>query len=71
MDQNVQKNTAPRKGSGKIVGALIAAAVIVVIVLVLAGACVRTVPTGYTGILTTFGKVEDSNLDAGVHIKAP
>lgn len=32
---------------------------------------ISSVPTGYTGILTTFGKVEEGTLDAGVHIKAP
>ncbi len=30
-----------------------------------------TVPTGHTGILTTFGKVEDITLEAGVHFKLP
>jgi len=29
------------------------------------------VPTGHTGILTTFGKVEDVTLEAGVHFKWP
>ena len=29
------------------------------------------VPTGYTGIVTTFGKVHDTTLDAGVHPKSP
>ena len=33
--------------------------------------CIKTVPTGYTGILTTFGKVEDQTVSAGVHIIAP
>ena len=28
-------------------------------------------PTGYTGILTTFGRVEKSNLQAGMQIKMP
>lgn len=30
-----------------------------------------TVPTGHTGILTTFGRVEDVTLEAGLHIKSP
>lgn len=30
-----------------------------------------SIPTGYTGIVTTFGKVEDYTLDAGIHAKAP
>ena len=32
---------------------------------------VASVPTGHTGILTTFGKVEDVTLEAGVQFKAP
>ena len=28
---------------------------------------VATVPTGHTGILTTFGKVEDRTLESGLH----
>lgn len=39
--------------------------------LVICGGMVATVPTGHTGILTTFGKVEDVTLEAGVHIKSP
>lgn len=35
------------------------------------GGMVATVPTGHTGILTTFGKVEDKTLEAGMHIKSP
>jgi len=30
-----------------------------------------TVPTGHTGVVTVFGKVEDNVLDAGFHVKAP
>ena len=30
-----------------------------------------SVPTGYTGILTTFGKVNDNTLEAGINLKAP
>ena len=33
--------------------------------------CVRTVPTGQTGIVTTFGRVENYTLDAGVHFISP
>lgn len=40
------------------------------LVLILGG-MVATVPTGHTGILTTFGKVEDKTLEAGMHIKSP
>ena len=71
FNQNQAQNQAKKKKSGGAVKALIAVVAIIVIVAALLFTCVRTVPTGYTGILTTFGKVEDSNLDAGVHIKAP
>ncbi len=33
--------------------------------------CMKTVPTGSTGIVTTFGRVENYTLDAGVHFMAP
>lgn len=33
--------------------------------------CVAYIPTGYTGIVTTFGKVHDATLDAGISVKAP
>ena len=34
-------------------------------------ACIDRVPTGYTGILTTFGKVHEGTLDEGLRIHAP
>ena len=30
-----------------------------------------SIPTGHTGILTTFGRVEDKTLEAGIHFKLP
>ena len=33
--------------------------------------CITTIPTGHTGIVTTFGRVEDKTFEAGVHAKAP
>ena len=39
--------------------------------LVILGGMLATVPTGHTGILTTFGKVEDKTLEAGMHVKSP
>ena len=43
----------------------------VVAVIFIGISCVSYVPTGYTGIVTTFGKVEDGTKDAGVVLKAP
>lgn len=51
-------------GIGSVV-ALILAAVIVIT------SCISTVPTGHTGILTTFGRVEDKNLPEGMNFHAP
>lgn len=33
--------------------------------------CVKSVPTGHTGIVTTFGKVENYTLESGVHFINP
>lgn len=45
-------------------------ALIVAVVLVAISCCV-SISTGYTGILTTFGRVENETLDAGLNFKAP
>ena len=49
---------------------IILAAVLILGVLVYT-TCTAQVPTGYTGILTTFGRVESYTLDAGFHFKSP
>lgn len=52
-------------------------AVAVVLILLLNGilppgiSIMTSVPTGYTGIMTTFGKVETTPIDAGFHVKKP
>lgn len=52
-------------------------AVLLLSILLLAGcmvtvlSCLRTVPTGHTGIVTVFGKVENTTYEAGVHFCAP
>ena len=33
--------------------------------------CMANVPTGHTGVLTTFGRVENHTLEAGMNFKAP
>ena len=43
----------------------------VALVLLAALTCTATVQTGYTGIVTTFGRVEDVTLEAGLHFKSP
>ena len=42
-----------------------------VLVAIIATTCTATVETGYTGIVTTFGRVEDITMEAGLHFKSP
>lgn len=37
----------------------------------IAMSCYVSVPTGHTGVVTTFGRVEDYTLEAGMHFKLP
>ena len=50
--------------------AIVAIALLIGIVGITAD-CITTIPTGHTGIVTTFGRVEDYTYEAGVHTKAP
>lgn len=52
---------------GHIIGSVVA----LIVAIILACSMIKTVPTGYTGILTTFGKVEPNTVSAGVHVIAP
>ena len=52
---------------GHIIGSFVA----LIVALILAFSMIKTVPTGYTGILTSFGKVEPNTVSAGVHVIAP
>ena len=56
-----------RKAKFTALGAIVAVLGIAVIICY----SLSTVPTGHTGILTTFGKVEDVSLPNGVNIHAP
>lgn len=47
----------------------IGASVVAIILIILS--MVTLIPTGYTGIKTTFGKVEDSTLSSGINFKLP
>ncbi len=51
-------------------GFVAAIAAVVMVALLLAGS-VRTVPAGHTGVVTTFGRVENYTLDSGAHLVAP
>ena len=60
---------APEKSKGALMGTF---ALLLVGGIVAGGAaCVRTVPTGHTGIVTTFGNVESYTYEAGVHFTTP
>lgn len=48
----------------------ILAGILIASVLVFTGCC-TSVPAGHTGVLTTFGRVENRTLDAGFNTKAP
>ena len=50
------------------VGGLISIILSIVLVVV---ACVSIVPTGYTGVLTSFGKVDARHIEAGLNFIAP
>ena len=51
--------------------ALIILGVVALALLIVITTCTAAVPTGYTGIVTTFGRVSDVTLDAGFHFKSP
>ncbi len=61
----INRNVKPALGKG------ISVVSIILGIVMIAGSCFATVPTGHTGILTTFGKVEDTTYEAGVHGKLP
>lgn len=69
---NDYPNPAPvKKSNGKVIKWAVLSVAVIVLACVLYSSCTAIVPTGYTGILTTFGKVADYTLDAGFHIKSP
>ena len=60
------------KGKGKkTLASLLMAAAVLVCVGAVTLSCIQTVPTGHTGVVTTFGRVENTTLDSGVHFVLP
>ena len=57
--------------SKKTVIFLVAMAAVIAAIAALASFSMVTVPTGHTGVVVTFGRVEDYVLDEGVHLKLP
>ena len=70
MNNNAYQ-TQRRAPNKKLIGGVALACVLVIAAAILYGTCTSIVPTGYTGILTTFGRVADYTLDAGFHLKSP
>ena len=64
--QNESRKVNPKGTKG-----LILAAVVIVLAVILFSLCTVQIDTGYTAIVTTFGKVEDYTLEAGFHMKSP
>jgi len=63
----MEQNTVKKGVSNKLV-------IVIVVILAVAALiynCVTTIPAGYTGIVTTFGKVSDYVLDSGLQVKLP
>ena len=66
--KNCKQGTYPKK---KRMGLAVAAACVVFAVFCITSDCITSIPTGHTGIVTTFGKVEDYTYEAGLHVKMP
>lgn len=69
-DNNVY-NAAPVKSSGKTVGKIIAAVIVIFVLLIVVLNTFTTVGPGHTGVVTTFGKVSPNVLSEGLHTKIP
>lgn len=52
-------------------GGLVSVIALILTIVFMGASCVSTVPTGHTGILSTFGRVEDKNLPEGMNFHAP
>ena len=65
---NCKQGTYPKK---KKMGLATAALCAVIAVFGITSDCITSIPTGHTGIVTTFGRVEDYTYEAGLHVKMP
>ncbi len=66
--KNCKQGTYPKKRSA---GLAIAVACVLLAVVCISSDCITSIPTGHTGIVTTFGHVEDYTYEAGLHVKMP
>jgi len=62
---------ARKQYEGKAIANISCIASCLVCVIAICISCISYVPTGYTGIITTFGKVHDTTLDAGINFHVP
>ena len=53
------------------VGRVIACAIVAFLLVLTLILSITRIPTGHTGVVSTFGKVEAQTLDEGIHFKAP
>lgn len=56
---------------GKKITLAIIGCVMALILIIVGLRSICKIPTGHTGVITSFGKVENYTYDAGIHIKAP
>lgn len=52
-------------------GPIIMVAGIIIAIIIALISCVRSIPTGHTGVVVNFGKVENYTLDSGIHMTKP
>ena len=70
-EEEYAKEEALRQAKYKKQKRLIAGGVVGIIAVIALLLSITFIPTGKTGIVTTFGKVENTTLEAGVHFTAP
>ena len=69
MNTNETRPTGPGvRKAGKTIIKIVA---VLIVAAVVASSCAVKIPTGFTGVVTTFGKVTGRTLDPGLHFKAP
>ena len=55
----------------KLMGFLAGLIVVIVAAVIILSSCLISIPTGHTGVVTTFGRVADYTLSSGMHLKMP
>jgi len=55
----------------KLISAAAVLGALLVAVIILLSSCLVTIPTGHTGVVTTFGRIADYTLSPGMHLKMP